>query len=340
MYSEKFTKKMKINFLLKGGMNTGSSRVHGFLIQQRLQKLGYDAVVNGQLEGSNVIIFEKNYPLDEVQIISNSILNCVFIDTNPSKRTWPKRKKLEVVDAILLGSDIEKSGFKLPHIVYPQYEDQELFNQENKIVSDDIIVGYHGNNMHIEPIEKNFIDALCRIGKNRKVIFKVFASTPPSHLEKLDKNIRIECIKWNYNNYHEIIKNFDVGYLPSLSKVNFTKLAKILTYSRKSFSDDVISRYKPNSNAGRLISFMQAGVPVIGDYGPYNFLLGEQSELGFKCSTVMDYENALISIIDRKFDMEKFMKKRDLFMKLYFDVDEDTHSFAKFCYNLWVSKCK
>lgn len=261
-------------------ITTGSTRVHIYNMGHYLQLAGANVTWNDWTNYKNydVVIFGKSVPFQRLIESRCQNSNILIGDINPSTRSEDNNKiiKSKLADFFIAGSLEEKDYYlrlKKPVLIFPQFE---IFKTKPKIHTDknEIIIGYHGNKMHIEAMSDEFIAAMNRLHKefnikmhllyNHNALGKAILSGKP--------RFHIEHIQWTLNNFAEHIQKFDIGVSPSLTKIHTEgiNLCKKIPY-QGGFPNDYIIRFKNTSNIGRASVFFQLGIPVIADMTPCHF---------------------------------------------------------------------
>ncbi len=162
-----------------------------------------------------------------------------------------------------------------PILQYAEYPDISNIKKEHKN-KNPIIIGYHGNKIHLHSIYNTAISAMDLLSEKYDIEF--WAMYNISKLGKwkwgLPKKIKIRHIQWCKESYIDILGKADIGIVPGLTPVNTFNIIKKFSHflpNRKRFiyrHDDYLTRYKLASNAGRIILWAKLHIPVIADFYP------------------------------------------------------------------------
>lgn len=177
--------------------------------------------------------------------------------------------------------------------IYPVLEKQlkEHINKEK------IIIGYHGNKIHLHSMQPRITAAVEKLSKDYKIEFWMMYNI--EKLGKFDtwvpksKNFKIKHIQWAEDNYEKYISKVDIGIVPNL--IPGKELTNIETNKFRLFSpkknihnynehtSDYMLRFKATSNPGRIFVFAQYGIPVVADMFPSALQSIEDGQTGFIC---------------------------------------------------------
>jgi len=179
----------------------------------------------------------------------------------------------------LIVSSIEQRDIFLRYnpnifIYYPFPDIRRI--EKNHQAKDQIIIGYHGNKIHLNSFFPNITNALEELGRHYKVELRVIYN-----IEKLghwkiglpdNKYVQTNHIQWSPENIYTYLSQSDIGLVPSLMPIkNSVSLKKKACYSKNAFVEsdyDYFLRYKYSSNPGRIYTFCQLGIPVVSDFFP------------------------------------------------------------------------
>ena len=136
---------------------------------------------------------------------------------------------------------------------------------------DKIIIGYHGNQIHLDCMANTVTPALSELGKKYNIELLVMHNgRPPSGKEMwYPQNCMVRHIPWSMDNYINELAKSDIGIVPN-NMVHDTSL-KHITKTNHSFNfsdDDYSLRFKMPSNPGRFAIFGKLNIPVIADFYP------------------------------------------------------------------------
>jgi glycosyltransferase involved in cell wall biosynthesis len=212
-----------------------------------------------------------------------------LIDLVSAKKNSPKLKVglidprgkqviscLPYVDFLIVDSLEMKdffAGLGLPILMYAEYPDIKTINRKHTDKKK-IIIGYHGNIVHLAGMHPHATVALEELSK--KFSLELWAMYNIKNQGKcqmgMPANMKIRHIQWDSNNYEKILSKTDIGIVPNLMPIRNLKKTKRKATLLKSFfnetDDDYLVRYKMPSNPGRIIVFGKLGIPVVTDFYP------------------------------------------------------------------------
>lgn len=295
---------MKIAFFDDGDMNTGSTRIWVYNLVHWLSQLGINAHINPDCPKEfDVIILGKNLSLKKIKPIIASNDKALYGNINPSD--YAKRKKiLKLCDFFIVGS-IEEKVYYLKYskkvFIFPLIE--TIYSTKKiHVEKNNIILGYHGNKMHLEEFHPHIKKAIEEVAKT--IPLKMIAVYNIKKLGKWKKgrpDIDIEDIQWDIETIEKQLIRADIGIVPSnISLSPFTKTiilgAEKLFHPKFGFSNDYLLRFKNNSNAGRAFVFHQLNIPVISDLSPSNFHILADIDSGYIANGQESWTSALFDL--------------------------------------------
>lgn len=189
-----------------------------------------------------------------------------------------------IVDSIEMMDSLSK--YQKPMFRYFEYFDIPT-KLKKHIDKDSLVIGYHGNKIHLMNMYPLITDAMDQLAKSCQIKFAAMYNY--KSLEKWDiglpKNIAIEHIQFDEENYHEILDSFDIGIVPANvpyhreQSVRKSSLAhrKVLNHE----AQDLCMRFKMLTNPGRLITFAKRGIPVVSDMFPSACEMIKHGETGY-----------------------------------------------------------
>lgn len=161
--------------------------------------------------------------------------------------------------------------------------------------SDNFIIGYHGNKLHIESIKKPLIESLQNFALSKRVKLKLVYNKNKLGEVNFPKNIRfeVEHIQWSEKNLLDVLSKVDIGLVPMSIPVKNLSFVKWLGSSfgrihNESISDFVI-RFKMLSNPGRILVFAKSGIPVISDMTPSSVQFIKDGKTGYIATNARSY---------------------------------------------------
>jgi len=250
---------------------TGSARIHVHNMGYFLKENGCDVVVNdwNNYTKYDVAIFGKSVDLVAISNAHHRNPLIVVGKINPSDYGKVREKdNTGLVDFFIAGS-IEERDYYLadqkPIAIFPQIE---RFNLPLKVHNEkpSIVIGYHGNKMHIEGISTALLSALERINKEFHIEIRLLYDIESLGLVSFPSRLPCKHIQWSLKYFGNIIQEFDIGIVPSLTKMPKLFVKSIHKLPCKSgFKNDYIQRFKNTTNAGRAFVFFQLGIPVVAE---------------------------------------------------------------------------
>ena len=234
------------------------------------------------------------------------------------------------------------AGYNKPIFTYYEYPDiNDAFKKHKD--KKPIIVGYHGNRVHLEGMYPNISKALEKIGNKYDIEF--WAMYNLKSLGKftfgIPKNVPVKHIQWSEKNYIEILSKVDIGIVPCLMPIRNIKIAKKeLSINANFFNDsddDYLIRFKMPTNPGRIVVFSKLGIPVISDMFPSAMQLindGEDGLIAYSCGGWYRAIETLINNHSLRNDMSCKMRSK---IKSIFDFDVQNEKFNDFINTLTIN---
>jgi len=139
-----------------------------------------------------------------------------------------------------------------------------------------LIVGYHGNKVHLSAMTPRLSAALESLAEHYEIelwaVYDVRNLGAPSFQICDPRKVRIRYIQWSPDVYETYLAQVDIGVVPAVIPIQNEKSAKekIASYSSlfQPHESDYLVRYKNTSNAGRIYVFSQLGIPVVAGITP------------------------------------------------------------------------
>jgi glycosyltransferase involved in cell wall biosynthesis len=249
-----------------------------------------------------------------------------------------KADTIDCVDFIVIDS-IEMRDFfakyQRPMFTYYEYTNLKVANKTH-YQKDKIIIGYHGNKVHLMEMYPRITEALELLGDKYKL--ELWAMY---NIEKLGKwklgiprNIPVRHIQWSLDNYYEYLTKADVGIVPALMPIrNIGKMKNKTTVSKRFFLDDendYLIKFKMPSNPGRIITFAQLGIPVVADMSPSCMQFIEDGANGFIAYSTAGWYSALEKLIQSPDLRQKFSESLYGKISSIVNYDLQNQSFIEF----------
>lgn len=166
------------------------------------------------------------------------------------------------------------SGCSLPIFEYAEYPDLKKIRNNHLLEKDKIVIGYHGNVVHLESMGDTLVPAIERLGERYDI--ELWAMYNPAAHGEWKSNlpdVKVKHIQWSMENYYEYLAKVDIGIVPC-----FLPEQKMSTWRNLSFlnkfnqlnksSDDYLLRFKMPTNPGRIIVWGLLNIPVVSDFFP------------------------------------------------------------------------
>lgn len=271
-------------------ISMGSYRIHVYDLCNYFKKINVTATINSNIEDCDVIILSKgqSLPDDYKMLYKNKIIGKITPDCS-------NIKQFKNYDFIIVGSVEEKESFMYGNknvFIFPQIESMYL-NQPPKIheKKEEIIIGYHGNQNHLNHMNCGLKNALERLSTEQNIKLIYTCSNSHEWIQGIP-NINKEFIKWDITKIHNTIRKFDIGIVPNISDYscnknmgNNTKLGL--------YNTDMSIRFKNKSNIGRALVLFQMGIPVVADITPSNLHILGNPDNGYAVLNEHGWYNAL-----------------------------------------------
>lgn len=215
--------------------------------------------------------------------------------------------KCRGVDFILANGIEMKDGYLkfTPNIfiyyIYPPLKKKIKLHSKYK----KIVLGYHGNKVHLEEIFPRITRAMELLADDYEVEFWAMYNT--DQLGKWSvglpsaEKVKVQHIQWSEENYEKFISNVDIGIVPNLMPIKTDSwLRENLSFRRKNneHKSDYVLRFKATSNPGRIFVFAQYGIPVVTDMFPSALQIIQDGVNGFVCYGTDAWYHALKSLAD------------------------------------------
>ncbi len=191
----------------------------------------------------------------------------------------PNSVKDALAADFLLVSSIEQRELFLKYnnniFIYYMIPEFEFYSIDYK-EKDKIVIGYHGNKIHLNTFYNHITPALNKIGNRYNI--ELHAIYNIKHLGKWtigrpdERKCKVKDLQWYEDCYKDYFKDIDIGIVPNiypLEKDRFIK--KYCTTAKYFFSEtesDHLVKYKFSSNAGRIFVFGMFGIPVVSEAVP------------------------------------------------------------------------
>jgi hypothetical protein len=260
-------------------------------LHSNLQAAGVEAVLNDwdHYDKYDVVVFMGHDAHLEDAVRQNPTIRVAVAD--------PKLSQPEYIEAarsasFLMVSSVEQRDVFLKlnrnilvYHMFPQIESVQKVHQNG----DRIVVGYHGNRVHLECMQDGAGAAIRELGRRRRVEF--WAMYNRDTLGEVAfpgwEHIRVRHIQWSWQNYVQELAHVDIGIVPNLMPIrDRLRILELSAYRDGRFMYepfDHLCRFKASTNPGRLYPFARLGIPVVTDFTPSG------------CQFVLDGESGFVS---------------------------------------------
>ncbi|RED44286.1 hypothetical protein [Aestuariispira insulae] len=313
----------KKRFVLNTHVNNMGSQVCIFDLAARLKSLGHVAVHGDwdHYDQYDVAVFMGVEADIEKARGQNPDLKIVIADPKQSSQTYIDAARAG--DLLLVSSVEQRDAFYrlnnnvLVFPMFPEMEERLVKHVEN----DEIIIGYHGNKVHLEGMGQHVspaIEAFARNYRCRLVLIynidKLGRVTKGIPDEKL---VATEHVQWHPNVYEEVLRRVDIGIVPNLLPVRdmqkMLRRAEVPGLNVNYEPFDFFTRYKASANAGRISVFGKFGIPVVSDFTPSTCQLIEDGVEGVLAGTPHGWYRGLMELAqsaEKRTDMGRALARK------------------------------
>ena len=282
----------------------GSTRIWRDWLSLSLRKNRVDVTVNEweQYEVFDVAIFGKGIETRLINKCLQANPSIVIGLIQPDDTKEKHKKNLKLADFFVVGS-IEERDYYLKYcsrvFIIPLVELIEV-KPKKHIQNEQLVVGYHGNRVHLESTTRNVNKALEAISRDRNIELRAFYNIEEVGRWINTPNISVKHIQWSYPHVWQDLAKCDVGIVPA--SASLSKVAKFVErfpgFWKRSRSNEYYKKYKITSNAGRCFVFHQLGIPVIAGFVPSNFHILADPECGYLADSFEGWYTALSELAD------------------------------------------
>lgn len=184
----------------------------------------------------------------------------------------------EMVDFIVVNCIEAKDYFSrfnhniMIYYAYPQVPERLDCPQEKK----NLVLGYHGNKIHLDEAFPRITDAIDKLSK--EITVELWAMYNIKNLgrwqlpDEKGLGFKVNHIQYGEENYAKYIAHVDIGIVPQLIPIRKNRLLMFLLSSfdrkYKENENNYLIRFKDTTNIGRHLVFAQYGIPVVSDMTP------------------------------------------------------------------------
>lgn len=157
--------------------------------------------------------------------------------------------------------------------IYPQVNAPLKKHAQNR----PLVVGYHGNKLHLAATQPHVVAALEALSEYYDVELwavydiRTLGEMPRDFCDPM--KIKMRYFQWEEDIYDRVIAQVDIGIVPNLIPLKDDMRVKQFAepYSPLIPSNpnaDYLPRFKKTTNAGRIYVFSQLGIPVVAGMSP------------------------------------------------------------------------
>jgi hypothetical protein len=264
-----------VRIVLNTRVDDAASRLCINGLGARLQAAGVDAVVNdwdGYASYDVAVFMGYDHELERARS-ENPGIRVALADPKLSTPEWLEAAR--AADFLMVSSVEQRDAFLrlnrniLVYYMFPVLADQPRAHAD----SDELVVGYHGNRVHLEAMAMSVRPALEALGRRRPV--RLLAVYSHGALGKarlgLPDGVRVEHVQWT-DSFLDDLRRADIGIVPNELPIrDRAHVLQVAAYEEAEFQYqpfDHLVRFKVSSNPGRLFPFGVLGIPVVADFTP------------------------------------------------------------------------
>ena len=163
------------------------------------------------------------------------------------------------------------------YLVYPEVSSKMPVPDEFiKDKSECLVLGYHGNPLHLDAMVPRITGAIERLAQDRPVVLWAMYNHDICGrwrwADQKNSGFVIRHIPFSMDNYACFMANVDIGLVPQCMPVRRSRILKYLLGTlRRKYNErnaDFLLRFKDTTNIGRVMVFAQYNIPVISDMTP------------------------------------------------------------------------
>jgi glycosyltransferase involved in cell wall biosynthesis len=196
--------------------------------------------------------------------------------------------------------------------IYPQLD--RLGAPKRSSSSSSIILGYHGNKIHLLEMFPRITLALEALTHYFSV--ELWMMYNIKQLGKWAKNVpqgvKLRHLQWTEDGYSLYMSQVDIGIVPALLP-NLDENQEPSDHLLNQHPTDYTLTFKSTSNLGRAFVFYQYGIPVVADMIPSALQVMKNVEEGFICYSTAAWFDALYRLcasVDLREQIGKKMLER------------------------------
>lgn len=306
-----------MRIVLNSHVDDPSSRAAIFGLHARLRARGVDATLNdwnGYGPYDVAVFLGYDHEIERARR-ENPRIRVALAD--------PKQSRRELLEAarsadLLLVSSVEQRDVFLRQnrnvvvlYMFPPMRVRERIHTARE----PIVIGYHGNRIHLECMYDGLKLALEELGRRRSIEFWAIYNIDTHGRARIgvpdEGLVPTRHIPWNDERapdsevsivFYEELAKVDIGVVPSELPVrDRLRALEATAYDEPQFAYepfDHLVRFKASANPGRLYPFAQLGIPVVADFFPSASQCIRDGESGFVVSSAYGWLEALETLAD------------------------------------------
>jgi hypothetical protein len=290
----------------------------------------------------NIGLF-MTYPKDLEELkkakTQNPDLITAIVDPRGSMiESYIKYTDFFVVDSIEMKDFFAK--YSKPIFTYYEYPDVPLISKRH-IKKEKIIIGYHGNKVHLTAMYPEITMALELLAEKYDIELWVMYNI--DRLGKWDigvpSNMFVKHIQWNISAYQDYLAHVDIGLAPACMPIKRSARKKsIVSKFFLDNEDDYLIKFKMPSNPGRIIVFAMLGIPVVADFLPSNLQFIRDGENGFLAKSTGGWYHAIDKLVASHRLRQEFSDNMMMVYNKYFDVEIQNNNLHEFLNQMKIEK--
>jgi glycosyltransferase involved in cell wall biosynthesis len=280
----------------------GDVCIHG--LGARLRERGVEAVVNdwsGYGRYDVAVFLGYDHELERARA-ENSAIRVVLADPKQSRPEWSEAAR--AADGLLVSSIEQRDAFlslnrnQLVFFMFPVMPAVERRHS----ASERVVIGYHGNRVHLETMVAGARAAIEELGRRRPVEFVAMydiARLGRARIGVPDGDVVVvRHVQWARERFYDELARADIGIVPSQLPVRAIERSALDEPEFRYEPFDHVIRVKASSNPGRLWPFARLGIPVVADFAPSLAQFVLDGESGFLASSTQGWFEALERLAD------------------------------------------
>lgn len=208
----------------------------------------------------------------------------------------------------LVSNGPEMSAFAARHfsniVEYPIYTSTSRASagqRPSSVSPVPLVITYHGNKAHAVAMFPTVTRALEELALTfpieLRIIYNVGTLGPIPEAYSARPPVSVKVIDWHPDVYAQEIACSDIGIVPNLTPLhNLADAERLMSPRDRQFGahpSEYITRFKATSNAGRLLTFAQFGIPVVADLFPSAAAIIRNGETGYLAHDAFGWYQAL-----------------------------------------------